>query len=320
MTPPDRPLGTAGGSIKHSLQTTGFVLSLWLFHEVTFNSESTIHQLFEPTQFAGNRSTLNSSTPKCMRITILPWLERRGRTCLWRFSQIILNWALVEQLFVVALHSVASFVVQMLSCVQLFVTPWTAARQNSLSFTISPEKTMAPHSSTLAWKIPWTEEPGRLQSMVSLRVGHNWATSLSFFTFMLWRRKWQPTPVFLPAESQGRGSLVGCCLWGRTESDMTEVTYLTLPSLSPRVYSNSGPSSWGCHPTISFCHPFVLLPLVFPSIRVFSNESALLIRWDGLEGLSFSISPSSEYSGLISFRIEGLISMTSKGPLHPYRT
>ena len=81
---------------------------------------------------------------------------------------------------------------------------------------------MAPHSSTLAWKIPWMEEPGRLQSMGSLRVGHDWATSL--FTFMHWRRKWQPTPVFLPGESQGQGSLVGCCLWGRTESDTTEVT------------------------------------------------------------------------------------------------
>ena len=86
------------------------------------------------------------------------------------------------------------------------------------------EKAMAPHSSTLAWKIPWTEEPGRLQSMGSLRVGHDWATSLSLFTFLHWRRKWQPTPVFLPGESQGRGSLVGCRLWGRTESDTTEVT------------------------------------------------------------------------------------------------
>ena len=74
---------------------------------------------------------------------------------------------------------------------------------------------MAPHSSTLAWKIPWVEEPGRLQSMGSLRVGHDWATSLSLFTFMHGRRKWQPTPVFLPGEFQGRGSLVGCCLWGR---------------------------------------------------------------------------------------------------------
>ena len=86
------------------------------------------------------------------------------------------------------------------------------------------EKAMAPHSSTLAWKIPWMEEPGRLQSMGSRRVGLNWATSLSLFTFMHWRRKWQPTPVFLPGESQGRGSLVGFRLWGRTELDTTEVT------------------------------------------------------------------------------------------------
>ena len=83
---------------------------------------------------------------------------------------------------------------------------------------------MAPHSSTLALKIPWMEEPVRLQSMGSLRAGHDLATSLSLFTFMHWRKKWQPTPVFLPGESQGRGSLVGCHLWGRTESDTTEVT------------------------------------------------------------------------------------------------
>ena len=86
------------------------------------------------------------------------------------------------------------------------------------------EKAMAPHCSTLAWKIPWMEEPGRLQSMGSLRVGQEWATSLSLFTFMHWRRKWQPTPVFLPGESQGRQNLVGCRLWGRTELDTTEVT------------------------------------------------------------------------------------------------
>ena len=84
---------------------------------------------------------------------------------------------------------------------------------------------MAPHSSTLAWKIPWMEKPGGLQSMGSIRVGHDWATSLSLFTFMHWRRKWWPTPVFLPGESQGPGSLVGCRLWGRTESDTTEATW-----------------------------------------------------------------------------------------------
>ena len=83
---------------------------------------------------------------------------------------------------------------------------------------------MAPHFSTLAWRVPWMEEPGRLQSMGSLRVGHDLATSLSLFTFMHWRRKRQPTPMFLPGESQGRGNLVGCCLWGRTELDTTEAT------------------------------------------------------------------------------------------------
>ena len=85
------------------------------------------------------------------------------------------------------------------------------------------EKAVAPHSSTLAWKIPSMEELGRLQSMGSLRVGH-FHFSLSLFTFMHRRRKWQPTPVSLPGESQGRGILVGCCLWGRTELDTTEVT------------------------------------------------------------------------------------------------
>ena len=80
------------------------------------------------------------------------------------------------------------------------------------------------HSSTLDWKIPWMEEPGRLQSMGSLGVGHDLATSLSLFTFMHWRRKWQPTPVFLLGGPQGRGRLVGCRLWGHTELDTTEAT------------------------------------------------------------------------------------------------
>ena len=63
-------------------------------------------------------------------------------------------------------------------------------------YTLYSEKAMATHCSTLAWKIPWTEEPGRLQSTGSQRVRHDWATSVSLFTFMHWRRKWQPTPVF----------------------------------------------------------------------------------------------------------------------------
>ena len=86
---------------------------------------------------------------------------------------------------------------------------------------------MAPHSSTLAWKIPWMEEPGRLQTMGSLRVGHDWATSVSLFTFMHWRRKWQPTPVFLPGESQGRGTW-----WAAVYGVSQSRTWLQWPSSS----------------------------------------------------------------------------------------
>ena len=84
---------------------------------------------------------------------------------------------------------------------------------------------MAPHSSTLAWKIPWTEEPGGLQSMGSLRVGHDWATSLSLFTCMYWRRKWQPTHSSVLAwRIPGMGEPGGLPSMGRTESDTTEAT------------------------------------------------------------------------------------------------
>ena len=103
-------------------------------------------------------------------------------------------------------------------------TDWFQIGKGALQGCILLPCLLATHSSTLAWQIPRTEEPGRLQSMGSLGVGHDRATSLPLFTSMHWRRKWQPTPVFLPGESQGQGSLVGCRLWGRTESDMTEAT------------------------------------------------------------------------------------------------
>ena len=95
-----------------------------------------------------------------------------------------------------------------------------------LAYTTFPLCLLSPifWSSTLAWKIPWMEEPGRLQPMGSLRVGYDWATSLSLLTFMHWRRKWQPTPVFLSRESQGWGNLMRCRLWGLIESDTTEAT------------------------------------------------------------------------------------------------
>ena len=180
------------------------------------------------------------------------------------------------------------------------------------------------------------EEPGRLQSMGTLRVRHNWVTSLSLFIFMHWRRTWQPTPVFLPGESHGQRSLVGCSPWGRTESDTTEATWqqqqqnifrvcccsvskscltlcdpmncsmpgipvlhYTLNLLGLMLFESVMPSNH-----LVLYRPLLLLPSNFPSIRVFSSESAVGIRWPEYWSFSFSISPSSEYSGLISFRMD----------------
>ena len=107
-------------------------------------------------------------------------------------------------------------------------------------------------TTTLAWKIPWTEEPSRLQSMESRRVGHDWVTWLSLFTFMHWRRKWQPTPVFLPGESQGQRNLVGYSPWGHKELDTTSDytrrrQWHPTPVLLPRKSRGWG-SLVGCHP------------------------------------------------------------------------
>ena len=80
---------------------------------------------------------------------------------------------------------------------------------------------------------------------------------------------------------------------------------LPCSSLSPGLCSNSCPLSWWCHPTISSSvRPHLLLPSIFPSIRVFFSESAVHVRWPKYRHLNFSISPSNEYSGLISFRID----------------
>ena len=96
---------------------------------------------------------------------------------------------------------------------------------------------MAPHSSTLAWKIPWTEEPGGLQSMGSLRFGHDWATSLPLFTFIHWRRKWQRTPVFLPGESQGRGGAWWAAVYGVAQSQ-TRLKQLSSSSSTAWILMN----------------------------------------------------------------------------------
>ena len=95
----------------------------------------------------------------------------------------------------------------------------------SLGWKDSLEKRMATRSSVLPWIILWADLVGKwdLWDRKVLDTTE-WLKLTSLFTFMHWRRKWQPAPVFLPGESQGSGSLVGCRLCGHTESDTTEVT------------------------------------------------------------------------------------------------
>ena len=122
---------------------------------------------------------------------------------------------------------------------------WRAANPNKINLCVCTEKEIAIHSSTLAWKIPWTEESGRLQSRGSRRVRHDWVTSLSLFTFMHWRKKWQPTPVLLPGKSHGQKSLVGCSPRGLEESDTTEWLHFHF-SLSCIGEGNGNPLQCSC--------------------------------------------------------------------------
>ena len=98
-------------------------------------------------------------------------------------------------------------------------------------------------SSSLAWKISWTEEPGGLQSSGSLRIRHDWATSLSLFTSTHWRRKWQPTPVFLPGESQGRRAW-WAAVYGVTQSRIWLKQLSSSSSSMMMLVLHMGQSNW----------------------------------------------------------------------------
>ena len=125
------------------------------------------------------------------------------------------------------------------------ITNWKWQRERLIYRLLSPamEKAMATHSSTLAWKIPWMEEPGGLQSMGSLRVGHDWATSLSLLTFMHWRRKWQPTQCSC-LENPRDGGAWWAAVYGVTQS-RTRLKWLS---------SSSGSSP--ANQDESLCHPY----------------------------------------------------------------
>ena len=137
---------------------------------------------------------------------------------------------------------------------------------------------MATHSSTLAWKTPWTEEPGGLQSMGLRRVGHDWATSFSLFTFMHWRRKWQPTPVFLPGESQGAW---WAAVYGVAQSQ-TWLKWLSSSRTPSSGVSELPEGVWKTPPTVTVTK--IILPikpetLAYLSLLLTSNYWQLLLQF-----------------------------------------
>ena len=172
------------------------------------------------------------------------------------------------------------------------------------------EKAMAPHSNTLAWEIPWMEEPGGLQSMWSLRVGHDWATSLSCI-------------------GEGNGNPLQCsCLenprdWGAWWATICGVAQsqtrlkrlssssssrLPCPLLCLRVCSNSCAFGWWCHPTISF----FISPFSCP--QPFLASGSLPMSRIGKDSVSASASVlPMNIQGWFPLGLTGLISLLSKG-------
>ena len=159
---------------------------------------------------------------------------------------------------------------------------------------------MATLSSILAWRIPWTEEPGGQQSMRSKRVGQNWATEhahthhthththtlsvitvFQFSSVLLFSRVWLFATPWTAA----------------CQASLSITNSLSPPK--PMSIELVMPSN---HLILS--RPLLLLPPIPPNIRVFSNESAPHIRWPKYWSLSFNISPSNEHPGLISFRMD----------------
>ena len=145
---------------------------------------------------------------------------------------------------------------------------------------------MATHSCILAWEIPWTEELGGLQS-TGLQVEHVQFSSVQLLSRVrLFATPWTTAcQVSLSITNSRR--------------------LLKLMSIELMIPSNH----------LILCRPLLLLPSIFPSISVFSNESVLCIRWPKDWSFSFNICPSNEYSGLISFRIDWLDLLAVQGTL-----
>ena len=155
---------------------------------------------------------------------------------------------------------------------------------------------MATHSSILVWEIPWMEEPGRLQSMGSQRVGHDWVTNNNSRITRTSVQFSSVTHLFLTLQLHAahQASLL-------VTNSPSLLRLMSIELVMPSNY-------------LILCHP-LLMPSIFPSIRVFSNEPVLHIRWSKYWSFSFSINLSNEYSELVSFRIDWFDLLVVQGTL-----
>ena len=190
---------------------------------------------------------------------------------------------------------------------------WSLGQEDPL------EEKMATHSSILAWKIPWTEEPGKLQSMESQRVSPDWAPSTQFLVPGQRTKR----PHFKPLLASGsryqfssvqfNHSVVSNSLWPHGPQHARP----SYPSPTPRVYPDSCPSSWWCHPTISSSVvAFSSCPQSFPASGSFPMSQLFASKWPKYWSFSFNISPSNEYLGLTSFRMDWLDLLAVQGTLN----
>ena len=160
------------------------------------------------------------------------------------------------------------------------------------------EEGMATHCSILAWRSPWTEEPGGLQSMGLQRVGHDWSDLACMHPFLWFNSVQSFTCVRLFVTPW----TAACQAFLSITNSWSLLKLMSIESVMPSNH-------------LILCCPLLLLPSFFPRIGVFSNESALHIRWPKYWSFSFSISPSNEYSGLISFRIDWFDLLAVQGTL-----
>ena len=191
---------------------------------------------------------------------------------------------------------------------------------------------MTTHSIVLAWRIPGMAEPGGLPSVRSHRVGHNWsdlapaaAVNVESITRLISFCSLSLSPFFSSNSTYLSKSGLHLKLFSSSVQFLSPVRLFVTPRTAAHQASLFI-NSWSLLKLMSIesvmpsnhltlCRPLLLQPSIFPSIRVFSNESVLRIRWPKYWSFSFSISDSDEYSGLISFRIDWLDFLAVQGTL-----